>query len=758
LNDELSLLFDTASSLFADGKLVNAITCYEQILAKDIYNVRALHALGVINFQRQDVVSSIGYFQKIFAIQPDCFMAWCSLGKIQRTLGLHLSAKMSYQKAVELEPTSVEVLCLLGATCLELNLTDEAEHYLLRAKEIGAQHSQVCYELACLYQKKKQYSVALEYFYKSLELNPELAEAYAKLSQIYFVQGKIHESNNCLRNALVIKPESVVANGLLAFSLNYELGINSYDIFKISCDWARSVKKLLHAELPRFCNSVQPDRTIKIGFVSPDFRRHPVGYFVQSFMMLRDTDKFKVYCYSDVRGEDDVTKSLIEAADNWRRVYGIKDDKLAELIQRDEIDILVDLAGHTKDNRLNVFVTKPAPIQVTWAGYVGTTGLDSIDYLISDRYQSPEGAEEYTVEQIVRLSDDYICYMPPEYAPEVSPLPALENGFVTFGSFNNLAKISEEAISLWCEVLKQVSYSRIFIKNPSFSDRAVVDHYLALFKKHGISSDRITTEGEGTPEEMMACYACVDIQLDSLPYSGGLTTLESLWMGVPVVTLPGLLFSSRHSLSHLMNVGLSECVASSCEEYVAIARNLASDVSRLSQLRQSLRTMMAESPVCDGFAFTEQLQNVFRLMWKTWCDKTRDTFDGVDVSVGKEPDEFVLGDHIEYNEYGNHYSNLGDYTAALKCYTKAVDIKPGYIEAYFNMGLVYKRMGRQDDAINMLRLAICLAPDFLESYEVLEKILLDSGRELEAKSVARQAGDFNASINTGILYKNDTLI
>jgi len=736
-------LFDEALSLFDQGDLEAASDRYQKILADNPNNVRALHALAVIAFKHFDIITAVELLLKTLALQPGYHIAWCSLGKIQKNLGLLTAARRSYLKAAGFEGTATETLCALGAVCRELNLLDEALVYLQGAQANAPSNPLVYYELACLHQKAKRFKTALECFDKALSLKPDYAEAYARQSLVYFTQGRVCEANWCLKRCLHLRPESTVAHSLLTFSLNYETGVEPTKIYELSREWAR-LAKLALKNVPQFHdNVIDPDRPLRLGFVSPDFRRHPVGYFVQSFLMLHDRDDFKVYCYSDVQNEDEITHSLIDCTEQWRRTYGVRDEKVAEMIRRDRIDILVDLTGHTKDNRLNVFLLKPAPIQATWAGYVGTTGLDTIDYLISDGYQSPEGAEAYTIERIYRLPDDYVCFMPPEHAPDVAPLPALHNGYVTFGSFNNLAKLSDEAISLWCEILHLIPNSRMFIKNPSFSDPETVDRYLTLFASHGITRDRIDTEGQSPPEEMLAKYARVDIQLDSMPYSGGLTTLESLWMGVPVITLPGELFSSRHSLTHLINAGLPECVATSRNNYIEIACRLATDTKHLAVLRKTLRDVMTSSPVCDGFGFTENLQNAFRTMWHEWCSsrsvvKVQPCLVGKGTEVGIEN----CGDHIGYNEQGNRYSTQGNFELAIKYYLKAVDIKPGYIEAYYNLGIIYQKLHREEDACRMFRLVICLAPDFVDAYNALEQALKNVGQTEEARAVAVQRQDY----------------
>lgn len=734
--NEIDRLFYSASEFFTAGKLDEAFSCYTKIISKDAQNLRALHALGVVSFQSQNIPSAISYLQKLLGIQPEFQRAWISLAMIQKSLGLLNAARLSYLFAEKINPDSIELLLGLGALYHEINMFQESNLYLMRLLAIDSNNYHAYYELGVCYGKQQKYSEALQYFDKALKLNPAFPEVYVKRSTIFFSCGDIPKANRDLKNAIRIKPDSTIARSLLSFSLHYEPGTAPSAVFAVSCAWAKVAKSKINRKIDSYSNSSEFDRPLRIGFVSPDLRRHPVGFFVQSFMLLYDSEQFKVFCYSDVCCEDEISRTLIDAVEGWRRVKGVSDDKLSELILQDRIDILVDLAGHTKDNRLNVFIIKPAPVQATWAGYVGTTGLDTIDYLISDRFQSPDGAEKNTAEQIVRMPDGYVCFMPPEDAPEVGALPALTNGYITFGCFNNVAKLSESAVLLWSKVLKLLPSSKLFIKNPSFGEQEVVNRYIGLFESQGIAVSRILVEGRSAPDEMLARYSQIDIQLDTIPYSGGLTTLESLWMGVPVITLPGLLFSSRHSFSHLMNAGLPEFVATSEDDYVTIACNLASNIEKLSELRQSLRGKMATSPVCDGFTFTANLQNAFRQMWYRWCQSA--LIDTRTLNCVTLQDDLVVGDHIACNTQGNFYSEVGLLDLALNCYQQAIDIKPSYIEAYYNAGIVFKKMQRTSEASDMFRLVIGLDPSFIEAYHLLANALLLMGRDQEANHVLFQ--------------------
>ena len=289
-------------------------------------------------------------------------------------------------------------------------------------------------------------------------------------------------------------------------------------------------------------------------------------------------------------------------------------------IRSDRIDILIDLSGHTRGHRLLTFARKPAPVQLTAGGHYDTTGLDAIDYLIADRFHAPEGAERYFSEALIRLPHDYICYEPPAYAPDVSASPSMQRGNVTFGCYNNLAKLNDEVITLWVKILEHLPSARLRLQTRELNDVPTGERIRGVFAERGIARKRVALHGHVPHEQLLAAYAEIDIALDPFPYSGGLTTLEALWMGVPVVTLTGQTFCGRHSTSHLTNVGLSELVTTTPEDYVAVAVALARDPERLRVLRQGLRERMAASPLCDAKGYTRDLEAAYREMWQKYCE------------------------------------------------------------------------------------------------------------------------------------------
>ncbi len=354
----------------------------------------------------------------------------------------------------------------------------------------------------------------------------------------------------------------------------------------------------------------------RLGFVSPDLRRHPVGYFLIRVLENLDQDQFETICYSDQIVKDDMTHRLQAAATEWRDVLGMSDERLAEQIRADRIDILFDLAGHTGSNRLLVFARKPAPIQVTWIGYEGTTGLAAMDYLLADHLMIPEGSERFYRESVLRMPDGYLCYDPPETAPPVGPPPSWKNGFATFGSFNNLAKVTPEVVSVWAGILRGAPTARLVMKYRGLGDQTVRELYLDLFAAHGVEPQRLDLLPWSSYADYLATYHQVDVTLDPFPFSGSTITCESLWMGVPVVTCPGETFASRHSLGHLSNVGLMETIAQDLDEYIELAISLAGDLPRVAVLRAGLRERMAASPLCDGKRFGANLASMLHEILK----------------------------------------------------------------------------------------------------------------------------------------------
>ncbi len=458
---------------------------------------------------------------------------------------------------------------------------------------------------------------------KAIEINPSLPEAYCYLGSTLAYEGQIAAAIMNFRRALAIKPDFAKANSNLLMLMNYSDSYSSEDIYSASRKWESVQAAVPASRRISLENSNDADRQLRVGYVSTDFCRHPVSFFFESLLRAHNKNSFRLFCYSDVSAPDETTKRLQKLADVWVNSRTMADEMLAELIRLDNIDILVDLNGHTgKKNRLCVFAEKPAPVQVTWLGYPNTTGLTSIDYRLTDAIADPPGdSDRYYAETLVRLPHSFLCYSPPDDAPAVALPPSIEAGIVTFGSFNNLTKIGETVINLWAEILHKVPGSRLLLKHYIFSQSlSMRDRYLKMFHQLGIEETRLLLlPAEATIASHLDMYRHMDIALDPFPYNGTTTTFESLWMGVPVVTLVGDRHAARVGTSILSAVDLGDLIAKDPKKYVEIAIRIADDESWRRELRMTLRKKMAQSCLCNAELFAHDVESAYREMWRRWC-------------------------------------------------------------------------------------------------------------------------------------------
>jgi predicted O-linked N-acetylglucosamine transferase (SPINDLY family) len=354
--------------------------------------------------------------------------------------------------------------------------------------------------------------------------------------------------------------------------------------------------------------------------VSSDLNAHPVGKFLLPLFLEHDKRRFEIFAYSQLRMEDEMTHRLQACTDCWRDITGLSDPQAAEMIRQDQIDILIDLAGHTARHRLLVFACKPAPVQVSYLGYPATTGLATIDYRLTDALADPPGeTDAYFTETLIRLPNTAWCYQPPSEAPLVSPLQALQNDYITFGSFNNFTKINEALAKCWAEILRRVPQSRLLLKAVALNSESARRDLQRMMSGSGIDADRLQLHGSVPISRHLPFYNRIDIALDTYPYHGTTTTCEALWMGVPVVTRAGASHVSRVGVSLLSAVGLPDLVANDADHYVQIAVDLAANPSRLAELRASLRMRMQQSPLMDAAAFARDVEAAYREMWRRWC-------------------------------------------------------------------------------------------------------------------------------------------
>jgi predicted O-linked N-acetylglucosamine transferase (SPINDLY family) len=462
---------------------------------------------------------------------------------------------------------------------------------------------------------------AITEFNRAIQIRPDFAEAHSNLGNALIDVGQFDQAITSHRQAVRLNPDDAKEHSNLVFLLHYHPAYDARMIHEELRRWnqrhAEPLKKLIQPH----ANNRDPDRRLRVGYVSPDFREHPVGQNLLPLLREHDRRQMEIFCYSNVLRPDARTDQLRGYADVWRSIVGLPDSQVVSQIRQDGIDILVDLALHSANNRLLVFAHKPAPVQVTYLGYCGSTGMDAMDYRLSDPYLDLSDSD-LTIysEQTIRLPETYWCYGVAGPTPDPSPPPAVAAGYVTFGCLNNIVKVSPPALDLWAEILQAVPRSRLFVHcRPGTR----LDAMRERFAGKGISPDRLEFPNWQPWLEYVQTYGRIDIALDPFPWGGGITTCDALWMGVPVVSLAGPTAVGRGGASILANVGVPELVARTPEQYVRIAAALAGDLPRLAELRRTLRARMQASPLMDAPRFARNFEAAYRQMWRNWCERGR---------------------------------------------------------------------------------------------------------------------------------------
>lgn len=616
--DRINALKAQGFACLRNNSLEDAKTLFTNICDINPADVEAWIALGNINGQLGRLDDAAACCERAMALRPEIAVIHSNLGNIYKLQGRLDEALASYQEALRLDPRNAMAHSNLGILLKTMERLDEATAHLQDALRLDPRLAEAHNNLGNIFFNQGRLDEALACFQEALRLRPNFVQGHSNLGLVYQAQGRLDEALACYREAVRLDPRKAIPHSNLLYLLNYHEGYDPQTIFAEHVRWGEMHGRGL-SDLTAHNNIPAMDRRLRVGYVSADFRNHPIGYFLEAVLAHHDKTQFETFCYSNHAIVDDTTQRLRMDADHWRNIVGQPDEEVALQIRRDGIDILIDLAGHTKGNRLLTFALKPAPIQATWIGYPTTTGLKAMDYIIADRFVIPPQDERYYVEQVVRLPNAYECFTPPHFSIEVSPLPALSQQTITFGCFNNASKLTPAVIATWAKLVLSVPNSRLFLKYRGFGDEEVQQYYRALFARHGVAPERIRFAGHSPRNELLAAYQEMDIALDPFPYNGGLTTLEALWMGVPVISLRGNCFVSRIGETVLMNIGLKECVADSEDAYVAKALALAADLPRLAELRSRLRSRLLDSPLCDGAGFTRDLEAAFRAMWKSWC-------------------------------------------------------------------------------------------------------------------------------------------
>ena len=523
--------------------------------------------------------------------------------------------------AISLRPDYAEAYNNLGIALDEKGQVDDAIAAYRQAIRLRPAYGKALSNLGNALQAKQQLDEAIICHREAVASEPDLPAAHNNLGNVLKETGQIDEALIAYKRAAELSPESPGFDSNFVFAHHYQPAHNAVAIADAHHQWNHRHAEPLRHSIRSSRNDRTADRRLMIGYVSADYGEHPVGRFLLPLLAHHDRGCVEVFCYSGASRADVIAQRLRQSADHWREIAGIGDQHVAEQIRDDGIDILVDLSGHTAGNRLLVFARKPAPVQVSYLGYPGTTGLKAIDYRLTDAFADPPGlTEQFHSETLVRLQYTTWCFAEPSDAPPVGELPALRRGCVTFGSFNNLAKVTEPMLRLWSKILNQVPHSRLLLKAAGLASAGASQRVRRTLSAHGIDAGRLDLRGpEPDHSSHLALYNEMDIALDTFPYHGTTTTCDALWMGVPVIALAGQSHVSRVGLSLLSNTGLPELIATGEEEYAALAIALAMDQDRLRTLRATLRERMRGSPLMNAPAFAWNFESAYRWMWQRWC-------------------------------------------------------------------------------------------------------------------------------------------
>ena len=567
-----------------DGRNREIATRCRSVLASQPDDIEALNFLAAALLAQGESHEGIAWLRRIIQLAPDAADTHANLAYVLAATGDPQGAIENYRHAVRLRADNPNVWTSFAALLKALARYDEAESCCRAGLQANAGH----------------------------------AALHRTLAGVLFEQGRVDAAIAEIRAALALNPDAPAAHSELLRMLNYTEAQDPAAVFREHCAWADRHARPLESAAPLHPNDPVPTRRLRIGYVSPHFRQHPVTFFLEPVIEHHDRDNFELFLYADVARPDECSERLKSHGAIWRSTVGLNDAELAQLVRRDAIDILLDLSGHTPGNRLLAFARKPAPVQVTWNGYPNTTGMSAIDYRITDAWCDPPGATEHLhSERLVRLPASYMAWRPPEDAPDAGPLPAAVAGRVTFGSFNSCYKLTPQLIALWSRILMRVPGSRLMLL--TISAGAAERRIRSLFADNGIDAARLEILPRVAHQEFLAAHGRADIALDAFPYHGTTTTCFSLWMGLPVVTLAGTVHASRVGVSMLNSVGLPRLIARDADEYVEIAARLAGNTAELAALRPNLRGMLLRSPLADGRACARALETAFREMWTIGC-------------------------------------------------------------------------------------------------------------------------------------------
>lgn len=607
--------FDLGGLLLDLGRAAEAEACYRQALAIQPAFPEAHNNLGNALKHLGRTAEAIASYRAAIAVRPDYAEAHNNLGALFLDLGQAEDAAASCRAALRVQPQFPAALFNLAAALLEQRALDDAAAAAQSALDLNPGIAEAHNILGTI--RKEQGSLAqAEACYRSaLSARPDYPEALGNLANIFLEQGRLEDAIAGYERALTVRPGDFPVFSNMLFAQNYA---QNREIGPLA-DAARRFGALAAAAASAPFSDWpphDPSGPLRVGLVSGDFRNHPVGYFLEGLLRATDPARVTFAAFPTRPGEDELTARIRPFLAGWHPIHGLNDRDAAALIHDSRISVLLDLAGHTSGNRLPVFAWRPAPVQAAWLGYFATTGLREMDFIMGDPQVTPAAEAHHFTETIWPLPETYLCFTPPADPVPVSPLPAIENGHVTFGCFNNVTKLNDGVVSVWARVLDAVTGSRLMLKARQLADGAVADMLRKRFDVHGVGADRLILEPPSSRADYFRAYHRIDIALDPFPYPGGTTTCEALFMGIPILTRRGDRFLSHAGETFARNAGLADWIATDDGDYVARAVRLAADVDGLAALRAGLRDRVLASPLCDADRFARHFADAVWGMWR----------------------------------------------------------------------------------------------------------------------------------------------
>lgn len=599
------------------GRLQEAEQLYRQIMAVAPQHAGAVHFLGVLAHQTGHLEDAVDLIQRSIGLDSSVPSYSINLGNLFQDMGRLDDAIAAYRTALRLQPNFAEAHNNLGNALKSRGQWEESIMSFRAAIRLKPDFADAHINLGVALVNIGRVEEAIAAYRTALRFQPDSSDAHCNLGNALKNMGQLDDAIASYRMALRLRPDFAEVHSNLVYLLHFHPAYTAQAIAEEHRQWNRQHAEPLAQGIEPHRNDRSPDRKLRIAYVSPDFCDHVVGRNLLPLFAHHDRQQFEIFAYAQVPAPDALTKRFRELTDHWRNIMGRTDTQVAAQIREDGIDILIDTTLHMAHNRMRVFARKPAPVQVTFAGYPGSTGLTAIDYRLSDPYLDEPGMDESIYsEQTIRLPESFWCYDPLDGRElPLQPLPALQNGFITFGCLNNFCKVNEPLVELWVDVLQAVEGSRLLLLSPEGRHR---ERTLDALTRKGVAAERVEFVPFQPRRNYLELFHRIDVGLDSFPYNGHTTSLDSFWMGVPVVTLVGKTAVARAGWCQLCNLGLPELAGNSPAEFVNIATELAHNLPRLTELRATLRERMQASPLMDAPRFARNIESAYRQMWQRW--------------------------------------------------------------------------------------------------------------------------------------------